>query len=85
MFCLVRRQPSIGQALRNLRIHAGLTLEEVGDTADVSPTYLSRVETGKSHPSDAWVSTVLDALSTAMRSSPAHGSKEQQVDLGVSA
>lgn len=85
VFRLVRSKPNIGQALRNLRIHAGLTLEEAGVIGEVSPTYLSRVETGKSDPSDVWVSTVLDALSNTIRSNRSRKDIDSATELGMSA
>ncbi|MGR6579307.1 helix-turn-helix domain-containing protein [Rhodococcus qingshengii] len=55
--------PSTGQALRHLRDISGLTLDQVAELAEVSPTYLSRVETGRCRPSLKWTAGVTRALS----------------------
>lgn len=51
-----------GRALRDLRIAAGLTLEEVAHSAGVSTAYLSKVERDEKAPRARWVSRVLFAI-----------------------
>jgi transcriptional regulator with XRE-family HTH domain len=57
---------STGQAIRRMRQLAGMTGEQLAELAEISPAYLSRVETGKSRPSNRWVATVLKQLSAAI-------------------
>jgi transcriptional regulator with XRE-family HTH domain len=40
-------QRALGQALRGLRQHAGITQEELGARVGIDPTYISRVESGR--------------------------------------
>lgn len=47
-----------GAALRALRLAAGLTLEQVGEVAGVSVSYLSRTENGQTSPREGWVAHV---------------------------
>ncbi|APE10799.1 hypothetical protein BO226_17655 [Rhodococcus sp. 2G] len=71
---------STGQALRRLREIAGLTLDQVAELADVSPTYLSRVETGQCNPSIKWLGVVSKALAASIASKADGGS-----DMGLTA
>lgn len=57
---------STGQAIRRMRQLAGMTGEQLAELAEISPAYLSRVETGKSRPSNRWVATVLKQLGAAI-------------------
>lgn len=57
-----------GRSLRVLREMAGMTLDQVADEAGVSPTHLSRVETGKAIPTPKWVGTVAEVLAANLRS-----------------
>jgi transcriptional regulator with XRE-family HTH domain len=41
----------IGSRIRERRDHAGLSQEDLAFQADLSPTYLSQIETGKRNPS----------------------------------
>lgn len=41
----------LGQAIRQLRTDAGLTLEDLAAAADMHVTYLSGIERGKNNPS----------------------------------
>ncbi|WP_037176170.1 helix-turn-helix domain-containing protein [Rhodococcus sp. UNC363MFTsu5.1] len=58
--------PSTGQSIRHFRSAAGLTIEQLAASAEVSPAYLSRVENGKSRPSDRWVAVVMTEISGAL-------------------
>jgi len=53
---------ALGRALRNLRIKAGITQEELGARAGIGATYLSQVENG--HRGVRWhtVTRLLSAL-----------------------
>lgn len=55
-----------GSVLRTLRKRTGLSAREVAERAKVSASYLSRVESGKATPSDAWLGFVASVLSDAL-------------------
>ncbi|MGN8553879.1 UNVERIFIED_CONTAM: helix-turn-helix domain-containing protein [Microbacterium sp. SLM126] len=55
-----------GTVLRTLRERTGLSAREVARRAKVSESYLSRVESGKANPSDAWLGFVASVLSDAL-------------------
>ncbi|WP_462406720.1 helix-turn-helix domain-containing protein [Gracilibacillus sp. Marseille-QA3620] len=42
----------LGQQLRLVRSHHGLTLNQVAEVIGISPSYLSHIECGRKHPSD---------------------------------
>ena len=44
---------SLGLRLKDIRLKAGLTLRELARQADVSPSFVSQIENGKSQPSVA--------------------------------
>jgi transcriptional regulator with XRE-family HTH domain/quercetin dioxygenase-like cupin family protein len=44
---------SLGVRLKDIRLKAGLTLRELARQADVSPSFVSQIENGKSQPSVA--------------------------------
>jgi transcriptional regulator with XRE-family HTH domain len=52
----------IGQAIRQLRQDAGLTLREVCDLAGVGLRYLSQVENGIVTPASKWTAHVIEVL-----------------------
>lgn len=64
---VMTNQPTPGQSIRALRQLAGLTLDQVAESAKVSATHLSKVETGKARPSSAWVAVVTKAISEGMQ------------------
>jgi transcriptional regulator with XRE-family HTH domain len=45
-------QPALGQAIRRLRHRAGVSQEELGHSAGVHPTWVSKIESGRNNP--AW-------------------------------
>jgi transcriptional regulator with XRE-family HTH domain len=45
-------QPALGLALRRIRQRAGITQEELGHSAGIHPTWISRIESGVNNP--AW-------------------------------
>lgn len=56
-----------GESIRTLRQLAGMTLNEVAETAGTSIAYLSKVETGKFLPSKAYVALVTAAIAEGLR------------------
>jgi transcriptional regulator with XRE-family HTH domain len=61
---------SPGTVLRTLRELSGLTASEVAERANVSESYLIRVESGEVTPTDAWLGFVASILSDALIESP---------------
>jgi transcriptional regulator with XRE-family HTH domain len=57
---------SPGTVLRTLRELSGLTASEVAERANVSESYLIRVESGEVTPTDAWLGFVASILSDAL-------------------
>jgi len=57
---------STGASLRHLRKLAGLTLEQTAAVANTSVSYLSKVETGRLIPSNAYVAQVAAALAVRL-------------------
>lgn len=57
---------SPGTVLRTLRELSGLTASEVAGRANVSESYLIRVESGEATPTDAWLGFVASILSDAL-------------------
>lgn len=55
-----------GAVLKTLRDKTGLTAREVAERAHISESYLSRVESGKVTPTDAWLGAVASILSDAL-------------------
>ena len=45
-------QPALGQAIRRLRKERGLSQEELGHLAEIHPTWISHIESGRTNP--AW-------------------------------
>jgi transcriptional regulator with XRE-family HTH domain len=43
---------ALGERLRNLRVENGISLRELARRTDISPSFLSEVETGRSYPSE---------------------------------
>lgn len=56
-----------GAALRSLRTAAGLTQEQVAVEAGVSPTHLSRVESGTKTATTAWLGLVAGAIARHLK------------------
>lgn len=57
---------AFGKVLRNLRLKAGLTQEQLGLDADIRRTYISLIELGQNQPTIA----TLFKLSNALKISP---------------
>jgi transcriptional regulator with XRE-family HTH domain len=45
-------QPALGQAIRRLRKERQLSQEELGHRAEIHPTWISHIESGRTNP--AW-------------------------------
>ena len=45
-------QPALGQALRRLRTERNPSQEELGHRAEIHPTWISHIESGRTNP--AW-------------------------------
>jgi transcriptional regulator with XRE-family HTH domain len=45
-------QPALGQAIRRLRTERGLSQEALGHLAEIHPTWISHIESGRANP--AW-------------------------------
>lgn len=45
-------QPALGQAIRRLRTARNLSQEELGHLAEIHPTWISHIESGRTNP--AW-------------------------------
>jgi transcriptional regulator with XRE-family HTH domain len=56
----------VGARIRARRKHLGLTLQNVADAADVSKSFVSQIEIGKTWPSVG----VLEQISAALSTSP---------------
>lgn len=54
-----------------MRMHAGLTLEDVAREADTAVAYLSKVETDKLIPSNTYVGVVMGAIARTLAPAPA--------------
>lgn len=61
-----RKKPDAGLAIRYFRQEAGLSQEGLADRMDVSPSYISMLESGKRYPSIE----MLIRLATALEASP---------------
>lgn len=60
-------EQAIGESMRTLRKHAGLTLEDLATAANTSVAYLSKVETGKFIPSRSYVASVTAAIAAHLQ------------------
>lgn len=55
-------QVGLGQAIRTLREGAGLTQEELAHAADLHPTWVSHLESGRANPAWGTVRRISAAL-----------------------
>lgn len=67
MLVMTKKPQTPGEAVRVLRAEAGLTIEQVAAAAGVSPSQISRVETGAKKPSQAWLSVVIEAIAQHLK------------------
>ena len=59
---------NIGERLRECRVEAGLSLRELAREANVSPSFLSQIENGKSQPSVATLFSLVTLLGAELNS-----------------
>jgi transcriptional regulator with XRE-family HTH domain len=55
-------QPSLGQAIRQIRQERGLSQEELGHRAEIHPTWISHIESGRNNPAWGSVRRIAAAL-----------------------
>ena len=60
---MIEMAPHIGEKLRAARLRQRLSLRELAEMAEVSPSLLSKVENGKANPSVRSLYSIADALS----------------------
>lgn len=59
-------QPGLGKAIRQLREGRGLSQEQVAHDADLHPTWISHLESGRNNPAWGTVRRVCQALGVSM-------------------
>jgi transcriptional regulator with XRE-family HTH domain len=59
-------QAALGEAIRRMRRREGLTQEELAFRAGVHPTWISRLESGRSDPRWSSVRSVARGLGTSL-------------------
>jgi transcriptional regulator with XRE-family HTH domain len=55
-------QPGLGRAIRQLRTERGLSQEELGLRAEIHPTWVSHLESGRNNPAWGSVRRIAAAL-----------------------
>ena len=55
-------QPGLGRAIRQLRTERGLSQEEIGLRAEIHPTWISHLESGRNNPAWGSVRRIAAAL-----------------------
>jgi transcriptional regulator with XRE-family HTH domain len=58
----------IGLNLKRLREQKGLSLRDIAKKIDITPSFLSQIENGKTNPSVATLKNIADALNTTIAS-----------------
>lgn len=56
----------MGERLRDLRVKKELTLRELARRVDISPSFLSEIETGRSYPSDPVLERLAEELGVTL-------------------
>lgn len=59
-------QPALGAAIRTLRTRAGLSQEELAHRADLHPTWVSHLESGRRNPAWSSMQRLAKALDTSV-------------------
>jgi transcriptional regulator with XRE-family HTH domain len=59
-------QPGLGRAIRRLRTDRGLSQEEVGRRAEIHPTWISHIESGRNNPAWGSVRRIAGALGVSL-------------------
>lgn len=55
-------QPGLGRAIKQLRTERGLSQEEIGLHAEIHPTWISHIESGRNNPAWGSVRRIAAAL-----------------------
>ena len=55
-------QPGLGAAIRQLRQQNQLSQEQLADSADIHPTWISHIESGRNNPAWGTVRRISQAL-----------------------
>jgi transcriptional regulator with XRE-family HTH domain len=55
-------QPGLGRAIKQLRTEQGLSQEEIGLRAEIHPTWISHIESGRNNPAWGSVRRIAAAL-----------------------
>jgi transcriptional regulator with XRE-family HTH domain len=71
-------QPGLGRAIKRLRTDRGLSQEEVGLRAEIHPTWISHIESGRNNP--AWGSVRRIAAALEVKLSELAGLAEELGD-----
>ena len=58
----VEPQPALGRAIRQLRLERGMTQEALAHAADIHPTWISHLESGRENPAWGTVARLAKAL-----------------------
>jgi transcriptional regulator with XRE-family HTH domain len=59
-------QPGLGRAIKRLRTDRGLSQEEVGLRAEIHPTWISHIESGRNNPAWGSVRRIAAALDVSL-------------------
>jgi transcriptional regulator with XRE-family HTH domain len=59
-------QPGLGRAIRQLRTERGLSQEELGLRAEIHPTWVSHLESGRNNPAWGSVRRIAAALDVSL-------------------
>lgn len=59
-------QEALGEAVRQLREQRGLTQRQLADAADINPTWISHIESGRTNPAWGTVARLAGALGVAV-------------------
>ena len=54
----------LGKSIKRLRTEAGISQRDLADSAEVTPSFLSLIESGRREPSLATIRKIADALET---------------------
>ncbi|HEX2852260.1 MAG TPA: helix-turn-helix transcriptional regulator [Opitutaceae bacterium] len=71
----------MGQRLRELREHAGLSLREVAKAAKISPAFLSDVELGRRFPGDEKLALIAQKIKASADDLKKHDHRSALADL----
>lgn len=55
-------QPGLGRAIKEIRHERGLSQEELGHRAEIHPTWISHIESGRNNPAWGSVRRIAAAL-----------------------